>query len=236
MLISCNDSIRSRSTISQQKTSGTEKYQANLKPEAGTVINEFINGESVSFKFEEDTIEAIKNPFSSFRKIIFLKVDGSNIYKLVETKISGSAAINRKVVLESVDLNSEIIDLKRKGLAEVTGSKLLINMNLSRNQLQEGQSVNNQMVHYQTQSNYQAVFNLNSPHCEYRTTLVTTTELILDGAVADTAETEETQHGQCGNMMSLDDLKRIDLTAIQFCDNRTKTQKCTLMNLNNLVE
>jgi hypothetical protein len=232
----CNDSIRSRSTISQDLAPTTSTYQAELSPKVGLVVNEFINGEKPSIQEINHEFKLVKSaPFSTYRKITYLKVDGDDVYKLIESKSSPSSPVEREVSLETINLKQEMSEMQRTGAGKILKDKFVININESMSDPLEVSSAGNQFLHQRKSTNYQAVFVLSNPHCHYNTSLVTTTELLINGEITNSLSTEETRQAFCGEIMSRHKMAQIDLKEIRFCDRRNNNTNCEIKNLSDLV-
>lgn len=232
LMTSCNDSIRSRSTISQSST--TNAYTAKLAPKAGIVSNTYRTSNIEEFTQEGDDFEVVKKTQSAFVKMIVLKVEGNNVYKLYETR-TGQSTSERKVQLEYIDLNAELKSLVKKNEAEITNSAIRINMNYDSTERTEPQFFNNMMISYDSQSEYEAIFSTNRPFCEFRSVLTTNNNLYIDGNFKETAVTEIWENSTCGTELSSEQLQALDLSSVNFCNMITK-QKCEVNNLNSLVK
>lgn len=232
LITACDDSIRSRSTISNSST--TNAYVAKLVPKAGIVSNNYRTSNIEEFAQNGEDFEIVKKTQSAFIKMIILKVDGNNVYKLYETR-TGENIIDRRVNLEFVDLNSELNNLVKRNEAEVTNSAIRIDMQYDSTERSEPQFFNNMMISYDSRSEYEAIFSMNRPFCEFRSVLTTNNNLYVDGNFKDTAVTEIWEKSTCGNELSSEQLKAIDLSAVNFCNLISKA-KCEIQNLNHLVK
>lgn len=231
LVTGCDDTVRSRSTITNSNS--TNAYVAKLAPRAGIVSNNYRTSNIEEFTQNGEDIEIIKKTQSSFTKMIVLKVEGNNVYKLYETR-TGATTVERKVQLEYIDLNSELKNLLVKNEAEVTNSAIRIDMQYDSTERTEPLFFNNMMISYDSQSEYEAIFSVNRPFCEFRSVLTTNNNLYIDGNFKDTAVTEVWEKSTCGNELNSEDLKALDLSAVNFCDMITK-KKCEVQNLNQLV-
>lgn len=227
----CNDSIRSRSTITQSNSNSVLK--SSMAPKAGIVANIYKTSDLESFNFDGEEIDVVKSSVSTFIKSTILKVEGNLVYKLIESR-TGANPTERKVQLEYIDLNSELNDLVKKDKAEVSGESIRIDMKLNQESMSEPQVFNNQMLSYETDSDYEAIFSINKPFCEFRSVLTITTNLYLDGMSRDSSISEIWERASCGRELSLEELRNLDLKAISFCDETSTIKKCEIKNLENL--
>lgn len=227
----CNDSIRSRSTINQSSSNSVLK--SSMTPVVGTVSNIYRTSDTQSFTTTGENINVVKSTGSTFIKSIILRVEGNLVYKLIESR-KGASPVQRKVQLEYIDLNQELNELVKKKNAEVSGDSIRIDMQISPDEMSEPQLFNNQMMSFESNSEYEAVFSISKPFCEFRSVLTTTTSLYLDGAYQDSAVSEVWERATCGKQMTTDEIRSLNLASIEFCDETDKLNTCEFKNLENL--
>lgn len=231
LITGCDDSIRSRSTITQ--SSSNSALKTSMAPKVGNVANIYKTSDLETFNFIGEEIDVVKSSVSTFIKSTILKVEGNLVYKLIETK-TGANPTERKVQLEYIDLNTELNDLLKKNKAEVSGESIRIDMKLTPESMSEPQVFNNQMLSFDTDSEYEAIFSINKPFCEFRSVLTITKNLYLDGMVRDSSISEIWERASCGRELNLEELRNLDLKSISFCNETAQIKKCELKNLENL--
>lgn len=231
LVTGCDDSIRSRSTITQ--SSSNSALKTSMVPKVGTVANIYKTSELETFNFQAEDINVVKSSISTFIKSTILKVEGNLVYKYIETK-TGANPTDRKVQLEYIDLNTELNDLVKKNKAEVSGESIRIDMRLAPESISEPQVFNNQMLSFDSDSDYEAIYSLKKPFCEFRSVLTIKTNLYLDGIERDSSVSEIWERASCGKELSLEELRNLDLKAINFCNETASVKKCEIKNLENL--
>lgn len=215
VLVSCNGNSGSKNNTDKI----ISKYEASLAFKRGIVSNEVDKGTTVDIKMNDQmtSFSLDLKQVNRKEKRIILKVDGDDVYTYVETNEDGETS--KEVVLEKsnpVKDLKEVLDTKQ---GYISGDQLILKVSSGVEEHEISAETDTIMI---STFNVNASINLNNPHCSSVADISQTTQLKNAGVLGKKVATSEHQITTCGPVLSDEQLKQIDLSNIEFCDDRNE--------------
>lgn len=218
-LISCGNSGSNGSD-----NNAFNKYQDALKAQkAGQVVLMNYAGMDYDFDFDETTnqFSPVKRSFGGFDRSVVLKVEGDLVYKYLQNSWGGE-----EVVLESIALETKRTEEAMKEIDfKPQGDYLVGTLNTEA----YGDEYERDGVRA-TISGGRRIFTIklktNNMLCDFHTVSATSGQIFTSEGVTTKLESVGDEViGSCPASMTSAELKKIDLTKIDFCDQSKETDE-----------
>lgn len=187
-----------------------QKYESTLIVERGTVSNVITSGSELSIDLSE--VKLSTNPINKKEKSIIIKVDGDDVYTYSEETDLLNNETTRKVTLEIMNPQKELLEVLNKKMGSIVGDNLVMKGSDSSN------SEMSESIEIGTRYTFNAVVNLLKPMCEGNSQVVSKASLFENGKLKNSVSASQNEVSTCGTKLTDSQIKKIDLTDVEFCD------------------
>lgn len=209
-LVSCNDSLRSRSTISNNSNT-VDRYSSGLSTKRGTVAYIKKQGSELAIDFTKSSDMLATTPVNIRTTSIIINVDGNKAYKHLTIENLITKETTKKIVLEIENTHQELKEILDSGKGKVAGDNLLLQFS------EEYPSSGDPELEIIKKSSFNATVNLWMPHCDSKTQITSSGTLIINGEVNSTKKFQTTEISTCEKSYSDKQLRALSLSSIEFC-------------------
>lgn len=209
-LVSCNDTMRSRSTISNNSNT-VDRYSSSLTTKRGTVAYIKKQGSDFAVDFTRTSDMLATTPISTRTTSIIINVDGNKTYKHLTIENLVTKETTKKVMLEIENTHQELKEILDSGKGKVSGDNLLLQYS------EEYPSSGDPELELIRKSSFNATINLWMPHCDSKTQITTSGTLLINGEVDSTKNFQTTETSTCEKAYTDKQLRALSLNSIEFC-------------------
>ena len=218
-LISCGNSGGNGSN-----NDAFNKYQDALQAQkAGLVMVMNYTGTDIDLDFDYTTnqFKAVKNSFAGYDRAVVLKVEGDLIYKYIENSWGGE-----EVVLESIALETKRTEEAMRNIAFRNQGDYLVGT-LNTEAYGDEYEVNGVRATISGGRRITTIkLKTNNMLCDFHTVSTTSGQIFISEGVTTKLESVGDEvTGSCPPSLTSAELKKIDLTKIQFCDESKETDE-----------
>lgn len=210
-LIGCNDSIRSRTTITSNDRF-IQQYEKSFAVERGMVTNTVKSGEEIGYDFTKASNHLGKYGVNIKTTSVIINIDGDNVYKHQTIQNLITKETSKKIVLEKLESTSDLREILDSQKGTVNGDNLTMKHTEEFPiDLENGQEIINH-------KSFSAKVNLYRPHCDSRNEIIDSKTLLIDGSEDSSQTARIVEISTCGGKYSKTQMKSLDLKNIELCD------------------
>lgn len=209
-LVSCNDSLRSRSTIVNNENT-VDRYSSGLTTKRGTVAYIKKQGSEFAINFLKTSDMLATTPINTRTTSIIINVDGNRTYKHLTIENLVTKETTKKVVLETENTQQELKEILDSGKGRVVGDNLLLQFS------EEFPASENSELELIRKDSYNATLNLWMPHCDSKTQITTSGTLLINGEINSTKKFQTTEISVCEKAYTDKQLRALNLSSIEYC-------------------
>lgn len=205
-LVSCDDSMRSRSTIANNEST-IQKYSVSANAERGSVSYIRKDGGEFAVDFTKTSGILTMNPVNTRTTSVVIQVDGNKVYRHLTIVDLNTKEKTTKVVMETENIQQEIKEILDSGKGRIIGDNLVLKYS---EELPESDSIAKKY-------SINASVNLWRPHCDIKHQTDVAGILILNGEIDSKTNFKNIETSSCEKSYTLKQLREIDLSSIEFC-------------------
>lgn len=188
-----------------------QNYESNFVVERGMVSLTKTVGTEANIDINNDgTFNLVSKNVNREERNIVIKVEGNKVYKYIESKNLSDGTVSKSLELETNNASSELKEILSTGKGKLEGDTLVMNSSDKSESDESG-------FHYVSNYSFNVRVNLLKPFCE-------TNGLINENIVANyngvekKLSTGQTMQGTCEGKLAASQIKAIDLSKIEFCE------------------
>ncbi len=209
-LVSCNDSMRSRSTIANNGNT-VDRYSSSLSTKRGTVAYIKKQGSDFAVDFTKTSHMLATTPINTKTTSIIINIDGNKTYKHLTIENLVTKETHKKIVMESENTQQELKEILDSGKGKVVGDNLLLQYS------EEMPASGDSEMELIKKQSFNATVNLWMPHCDSKMQITSSGTLLINGEVNSTQKFQTTETSTCQQAYTDKQLRAIDLSSIEFC-------------------
>ncbi len=208
-LVSCNDTIRSRSIINNNDKT-ISQYSSALPAQRGTVALIRKQGSEFAVDLTKTSGLLTTTPVNTRTTSVVINIDGNKIYKHLTIQDLNTKLTTTMVVMENENIQQELREILDSGKGRVIGDNLVLKF--SEEMPSEGGE-----VQYAKKLSFDATVNLWRPHCDSKTQIKATGSIFINGELDSTKNYVTTDISTCEQNYTDKQLKALDLSSIEYC-------------------
>lgn len=209
-LVSCNDSIRSRSTLTNNDKT-ISQYSTAMTAQRGSVAYIKKQGSEFAVNFTRTNGLLETAPLNTRTTSVIINIDGDKIYRHLTIEDLITKQTTKKIVMETENLQQELKEILDSGKGKVIGDNLRLKFS------EEMPARADSEMEIVTKQSFESTVNLWRPHCDSRTTISVAGTMMLHGEVDSSKSFVTTEISTCEKNYTDKQLKTLDLTSIDFC-------------------
>jgi hypothetical protein len=199
------------------------KYQESLETRSvGDTTVETTEGTRLEVKTSssQSYFGASKIAVKQKETYVIIHTDGQEFYSFVETKDFMSGSVTKKVYLDKLDSSLMLQELRKIPGAKIVNDRLIFKKEFSEEEVEDQYTLN-------FTNHFSGSLNLLKPLCDYTLSeLKKSIDVISDSEPVAINEVGVISSGTCGPKMSVEEIKKIDLSSIELCDYTSGSEEC----------
>lgn len=221
-LVSCNDTLRSRSTIPHELTS-TNELRSSAELKRGQILRTHINGSTLNPVHLNDDDSLVRHDVNKETIAVVLKIEGNKYYEYIETHDYEAGKVTKQVQLKFLPTLKSFKDetilsdntVRQSGYNKTTltpksGVKVKFNQERVR------------------------TIDMDNFICNIDTETEETVVVLKDAKQVFTDFASVREETVCDGILNASEFASLNLSPIEFCDMTSEEQSCGQYNLNSL--
>lgn len=209
-LVSCDDSIRSRSTLSNNEST-IQKYSVSANAERGSVTNIRKQGSEFAVDFTKTSGLLTTYPINTKTTAVVIHIDGNKVYRHLTIVDLTTKEKTTKVVMEIENIQQEIKEILDSGKGRIIGDNLVLRYS---EEMPASEDTETEIVRKYA---FNATVNLWKPHCDIKHQTDAAGTMIINGNIDSKSSYKTFETSTCEKSYSMKQVSEIDLSSIEFC-------------------